>query len=137
MAMRIGWPARQRVESRPRVARAVEAARLVREGIMSDQASAGARRHFEAVERAAATGPLKKVMRRAAHGLSSQLVWETARAAQQAGRRPEEVWAEALGNWLTAQEMTPALAGVPRPVELRRQAVWGEIEDTLRMLRAS
>jgi hypothetical protein len=33
--------------------------------------------------------------------------------------------------------MTPALAGVPRPVELRRQAVWGEIEDTLRVLRAS
>src|SRR5260370_29541315 len=100
--MRIGWRGRQRVEYRPRVAHAVEAARLVREGIMSEQASAGARRHFEAVERAAATGPLKKVMRRAAHGLSSQLVWETARAAHQARRRPEESCAEALANWLTA-----------------------------------
>lgn len=135
--MRLGWPVRRGAESRPRVARAVVAARLARDGIGGEQATAAVRRHFEAVERAATSGPLHKVARRAGRGLAPQLVWETARAAQRSGRRPEEVWAEALSTWLTLQEVSLAPAGMPRTIQKRRQAVWGEIEDTLQALRAS
>src|SRR5260221_13596390 len=96
--MRIGWPARQRVESRPRVARAVEAARLVREGIMSEPASAGARRHFEAVERAAATGPLKKVMRRGGPGVSAHALLGEAAGGPERGRPARAGWGRGRGH---------------------------------------
>jgi hypothetical protein len=59
-------------------------------------------------------------------------------AAHEAGRRPDEVWEEALAAWLLAREVEtspaerqPALHGA------RRQEAWGEIEATVRALRAS
>jgi hypothetical protein len=91
--------------------------------------------HFEAMERAAISGPLHKTQRRAQRGLETNLIWATARAAQKAGRLPEEVWAEALRDWLANRDVMPA----PRPVnfEVRRQQVWNDIELTLAGLRAS
>ena len=59
-------------------------------------------------------------------------------AAREAGRRPDEIWEEALSAWLLAREVETAPA--ERPPALRgahRQAAWGEIEATVRALRAS
>ena len=135
-------PARRAVHSRPRVARAAQAARAVGElapvslGSASvDSEGLASLHHFEAMERAAISGPLHKSQRRAQRGLETDLIWATARAAQKAGRHPEEVWAEALRDWLANREVLPA----PRPVtfEVRRQQVWNDIEVTLAGLRAS
>jgi hypothetical protein len=134
------WNERRRerapVASRPRVARAVEAARMA--GLGSAAVDLSTVRQFEAIERAAASGPLHKARRRAQRGLSPTLLWETAKAARESGRRPEEVWAEALGEWLAAQELIadepprrPATFGV------RRQQTWHEIESAMQALRAS
>jgi hypothetical protein len=138
MGMRwLPWPGQgqQREQARPRVARAVEAARLAQAGVVSVPRMASAARHFEAVQRAAATGPLAKVARRTERGLPQRLVLATARAAREAGRLPEEVWAEALGDWLALREET-SVARL-RTLEPRRQAVWHDIEETMRLLRAS
>ena len=98
-------------------------------------AAGGVSWQFEAIERAAATGPLRKVARRAQRGLHPTLVWETARAARDTGRRPEEVWAEALGNWLALQQADTTRAVTPRTLETRRQLAWRDIEETLSALR--
>lgn len=136
-----GWPARRVEEqSRPRVAQAVARAHLAQAGVSSGlgsaSAAAGASWQFEAIERAAATGPLRKVARRAQRGLHPTLLWETARAARDAGRQPEEVWAEALGNWLALQQVETTHAAMPRTLETRRQLAWHDIEETLSVLRA-
>lgn len=146
--MRLKWPewnARERVSSRPRVSRAIQAARQVRPDESSSLGSAVALSpitlpHLDAIERAAVSGPLHKASRRARRGLSPDLVWATARAAQQLGRQPEEVWAEALREWLTAREDStptpPAAVQLPRPIETRRRQVWQNIDETLSALRA-
>ena len=133
---------RQAVHSRPRVARAVEAARHVAEiaptslGSASiDSEALASLRHFDVMERAAISGPLQKTQRRARRGLETELIWATARAAQQTGRRPEEVWAEALRDWLANRE--PSAAPPPPSFEVRRRQVWSDIELTLAGLRAS
>lgn len=145
--MRLKWPewsARERVVSRPRVSRAIQAARLA---TPDEQASLGSAvalspitlPHLNAIDRAAVSGPLHKANRRARRGLAPDLVWATARAAQQLGRQPEEVWAEALREWLNSREgSTPAPAAVqlPRPIETRRRQVWQNIDETLSALRA-
>jgi hypothetical protein len=131
---------RERERARPRVTQAAVAARLAREGVISAPRFASAGRHLDAIERATATRPLvtgtpAKTARRAERGLPSQLVLATARAARETGRLPEEVWAEALRDWLARLED----ATTPRPavVQTRRQTVWRDIEETLRALRAS
>ncbi len=93
-------------------------------------------RRMEAVERAAVSGPLPKTIRRAKRGLSPDLLWATARAARDSGRQPEDVWAEALRDWLAMREPQGG-ASRPRGLEARRRAIWGEIDDTLERLRAS
>lgn len=150
--MRLKWPEwtpRERVASRPRVSRAIQAARQASQDEQSSLGSAVALSpitlpHLDAIDRAAVSGPLHKANRRARRGLSPDLVWATARAAQQLGRPPEEVWAEALRDWLTArQESTPTptaaqlpAAQLPRPIETRRRQVWLNIDETLSALRA-
>ena len=125
--------------SRPRVAGAVAAARQAYvaspTGLGSAAMYAGTLRHFEAVERAAASGPLAKQARRAQRGLAPELIRETVRAAHRDGRRPEEVWAEALHEWLAAQDQAPAASALT--LDSRRRQLWGEIEATLHGLRAS
>jgi hypothetical protein len=48
---------------------------------------------------------------------------------------PEEVWAEALRDWLANREPVPA--PLPQGFEARRQQAWIDIELTLSGLRAS
>lgn len=135
-----GWPARRAEPSRPRVAQAMARAHMAQAGVNSGLGSAsatgGVSWQFEAIERAASTGPLRKVARRAQRGLHPTLLWETARAARDAGRQPEEVWAEALGNWLALQQADTARVAAPRTLETRRQLAWRDIEETLSALRA-
>ena len=143
--MRFWWSTRplrmeRETESRPRVARAVEAARLAQAGVPAGLGSASVDivmlRRMEVVERAAVSGPLPKAIRRAKRGLSPDLLWATARAAREAGRQPEDVWAEALRDWLAERE--PRSSGSrPHGPEARRHALWGEIDETLERLRAS
>jgi hypothetical protein len=66
------------------------------------------------------------------------LVRESLRAARDAGRTIEEVWAEALGDWLTTQHESfePTLVQHLGRI-YKRQRVWGEIDETLHELRAS
>lgn len=126
--------------SRPRVTSAVRAARLAQAGVPAGLGSASVDvvmlRRMEVVERAAVSGPLPKAVRRAKRGLSPDLLWATARAARDAGRQPEDVWAEALRDWLAARE-SHGLSARPRGPEARRRALWGEIDETLDRLRAS
>ncbi len=98
---------------------------------------------------ASGAGGATKASRRARHGLTTTLLRATAEAAEALGRAPEEVWAEALNVWLanreTLSEDTIDDAGQPqrassghaRPIEVRRQEVWSEIDETLSALRAS
>ncbi|MGO8948526.1 MAG: hypothetical protein ACLQUY_12875 [Ktedonobacterales bacterium] len=134
--------ARQAVHSRPRVAQAAEAARHAVDiapvslgSARIDSESQASLRHFDAMERAAISGPLHKARRRARRGLETELIWATARAAQETGRQPEEVWAEALRDWLANRE--PGTILRPPSFEVRRQQVWRDIELTLAGLRAS
>jgi hypothetical protein len=48
---------------------------------------------------------------------------------------PEEVWAEALRDWLANRQ--PARAPYPQSFETRRKQAWLDIELTLAGLRAS
>jgi hypothetical protein len=135
-------PKAPRTPTRPRVTQAVEAARMaqagVKRGLGSARVDVAIAHSMEVVERAAASGPLKKATRRAQRGLSPDLLWATARAARESGREPEEVWAEALRTWLASRE-TNSDQGVQRPrsADGRRQRIWEEIDDTLEALRAS
>ncbi|HLY31730.1 MAG TPA: hypothetical protein VKQ36_11935 [Ktedonobacterales bacterium] len=89
-----------------------------------------------------------KAARRARRGLTTTLLRATAEVAQTLGRAPEEALAEALQAWLAAQESrvqpevaslsgTSATAPRRRPMEVRRQEVWGDIDATMKALRAS
>lgn len=133
---------REASASRPRVARAVAAAKRVYAepvglGSASVMADAGALRHFFAVERAAeVSGPLlRQQERREQRGLEPDLLRQTARAARSSGRTPEQVWAEALRGWLAAYSDEPVRLSAT--LETRRQSIWHEIDATLAGLRAS
>ena len=68
--------------------------------------------------------------------LPAALMRETTRAARLTGRRPEDVLTEALTDWLAGYSGAAAMA--PSPLHAPgRQHSWGEIEETLRALRAS
>ena len=60
-------------------------------------------------------------------------------AAHEMGRRPDEIWEEALAAWLLARETetAPPAERYPTLHGARRQEAWGEIEATVRALRAS
>ncbi len=130
--------------ARPRVARAVQAARMAQAGVTRgmDSAMAG----LEAL--LAPTIPATTVTRTTvtrmntslgssmAVQLPSALMRETTRAAWLTGRRPEDVLEEALSDWLAGYESAPAAALSPMRAA-GRQNSWGEIEETLRALRAS
>jgi len=68
--------------------------------------------------------------------LPPTLMRETTRAAWLTGRRPEDVLEEALADWLAGYESAPTAAFTPHRAA-GRQNSWGEIEETLRALRAS
>jgi hypothetical protein len=124
--------------SRPRVSRAVEAAHLAQAG--GGPGLGGA----SAGVAAFITPPLAAPVRRGgalgnavALKLPPALIRESLRAAREAGRTLEEVWAEALGDWLT-QNDSPGLSLEQHAGRVyKRQRVWGEIDETLRELRAS
>jgi len=144
--MRFWWQPRiqnGREAVRPRVASAVAAARqagtTTLAGLGSARVDYGLMRQFEAMDRAAQTQrtpPVSQLPERSArHIVNRDLVWATARAARNAGRTPEEVFAEALHNWLLEQDTLPA----PRPatLEVRRQQTWSEIDRVLHGLRTA
>ena len=68
--------------------------------------------------------------------LPAALLRETTRAARLTGRRPEDVLTEALTDWLAGYSATATTASSPLHIP-GRQHSWGEIEETLRALRAS
>lgn len=135
------WSLPKAPRTRPRVAQAVAAARMAQagasRGLGSARVDVAIAHSMEVVERAAASGPLKKATRRAQRGLSPDLLWATARAARESGREPEEVWAEALRTWLASRETCREQdAKRPRTADGKRQRIWEEIDDTLEALRA-
>lgn len=122
--------------ARPRVARAVEAARMAQAGVTRgmDSAMAGLEALLApAIPVAHANVSLGSSM---ALQLPPALMRETTRAAWLTGRRPEDVLEEALADWLAGYESAPMAAISPLRAT-NRQHSWGEIEDTLRALRAS
>lgn len=122
--------------ARPRVARAVQAARMAQAGVTRgmDSAMAG----LEAL--LAPTIPARRVNASLGSSMAVQLpsalMRETTRAAWLTGRRPEDVLEEALSDWLAGYESAPVAALAPMRA-VGRQNSWGEIEETLRALRAS
>ena len=158
---------RERSRSRPRVASAAALAALaaherdeerrVRHGevtAQSAQALAAASAPWPAMERQAAETPATGLGHARAGvavylippagvvgpdgNVGPALMRAAMLAAREAGRRPDEVWEEALAAWLLAREAeTPPAERRPAPQGARRQAAWGEIEATVRALRAS
>lgn len=137
---RADTPARGHDAMRLRVSQAVEAARMaqadVPAGLGSARIDAVIARRLDTAAQAAVTGQVERSRRRAERGLAPELLWATARAAREVGRRPEEVWAEALHDWLAVHGQPPATSAPPRAAEPRRQRCWREIEQTLQVLRA-
>jgi hypothetical protein len=140
--MRLVWPvwgrrapqrARPRVQSRPRVALAAQAARAALLTAPAPLRSAawapGNRVGMPAFSVVGAARPQGT-------GLSPDLIRATAHAARASGRQPAEVWSEALSDWLAGLE-----AAEERPllslVTARRAQTWQAIEATLGDLRAS
>ena len=158
------WGGRVSAQSRPRVANAGQAARLAQLGALDggpralrgrgahDEASLGSAyastsaAYFAPV---AATVAAEAPQWRghesseqedtAAHGATPTLLRATAQVAQTLGRAPEEVWTEALENWLASQREAQASIATPRARlrEVRRQETWLSIDDTLQALRVS
>ena len=86
--------------------------------------------------------------------MTATLIRATTLVAQVLGRAPEDVWAEALENWLASQEQSQQFPhsqqsgnegeqlvyGAPpraRLVEVRRHEAWQTIDETLHALRVS
>lgn len=130
------WRDRQRTQSRPRVARAAEAARIAQAGVGFGLGSATAGVGVM-LSAPVAMGP---GVAGAGRSVAPELVFATTRAAQAAGRTMEDIWADALRAWLNGQEEAER-AAASRPLrsaafETRRQQVWSEIDETLSGLRA-
>jgi hypothetical protein len=133
------WRPRGRNQSRPRVSRAVEQARLAQTGV--EYGLGGASAGIAAFVTPSLPMPAKRggaLGSAVALKLPTALVRESLRAARDAGRTIEEVWAEALGDWLTTQHESfePSLEQHLGRI-YKRQRVWGEIDETLHELRAS
>ena len=132
------WRPRGRNQSRPRVSRAVEQARMAQAGV--EHGLGGASAGIAAFVAPPVSAPARRggaLGSAVALKLPSALVRESLRAARDAGRTIEEVWAEALGDWLTQNEsLQPSLEQHLGRVYTRQRA-WGEIDETLHRLRAS
>ena len=121
--------------ARPRVARAVQAAQMAHAGVTRGMGNAMA--GLEALLTPAMPVTVNASLGSAtAVQLPPALMRETTRAAWLTGRRPEDVLEEALADWLAGYEGAPTLTFSPLR-EMGRQQSWGEIEETLRALRAS
>ena len=127
--------------ARPRVARAVQAAQMAHAGVTRGMGNAMAGLG------ALLTPAIPAIAPQANTGLGSAmalqlppaLMRETTRAAWLTGRRPEDVLEEALADWLAGYggyEGAQVAAYTPARM-VGRQHTWGEIEETLRALRAS
>lgn len=137
--------------ARPRVARAVQAAQMAQAGVTRGMGSAmaGLEALFApAIPAARVNGVSEMNIVSSVSGadaslgsavalqLPAALVRETTRAARIMGRRPEDVLTEALTDWLAGYSGAATMA--PSPLHASgRQHSWGEIEETLRALRAS
>lgn len=140
-----GWrgahatPHESHSSARPRVTRAVQAAQMAHAGVKRGMGNA----MFGLEALLAAPMPMAQPVTPTSASLGSAmalrlppaLVRDTTRAAWLTGRRPEDVLAEALADWMAGYERAPA---APSPMRASgRQHSWGEIEETLRALRAS
>lgn len=146
--MRWNWKQWRRQAVRPRVARAVEAARLAHAGVARGMRSPSAglqalipTRGDEAVSDAGANlgagmaaGMAAGLGSSAATAVPPRVLRAAMQAAHRNGLRLEDVLTEALSDWLGAQLEPPAR---PAWLEAGRQRTWGEIDETLRALRAS
>jgi hypothetical protein len=140
--MRLRWPAwggQAARRSRPRVAQAIQAARAVQMTQPAQSAWAGGGWSVDARELG---GLIRYSARsqRAGTGLSPTLLRATARVARAGGLRPDEVWAEALRDWLVVRELTedePVGHQARVSPDLRRTLAWQAIDATLGELRAS
>jgi hypothetical protein len=130
--------------ARPRVTRAVEAARMAHAGVTRGMGTALAGLEsllapaVPAIPAAQANGNngySGHLGSATAMQLPTTLMRETTRAAWLTGRRPEDVLEEALADWLASYESAPMALSPVRASA--RQSSWGEIEETLRALRAS
>ena len=128
--------------ARPRVARAVQAAQMAHAGVTRGMGSAMA--GLEALlapaipvaRMSGMSGMNASLGSAVAFQLPPTLMRETSRAAWLTGRRPEDVLEEALADWLAGYESAPLAPFAPHRAA-GRQNSWGEIEETLRALRAS
>lgn len=120
--------------ARPRVARAVQAAQMAHAGVTRGMGSAMA--GLESLLAPAIPVVNASLGSAMALQLPPALMRETTRAAWLTGRRPEDVLEEALADWLAGYESSPAVALSPIRAAGRHDS-WGEIEETLRALRAS
>jgi hypothetical protein len=128
--------------ARPRVTRAVQAAQMAHAGVKRGMGNA----MFGLEALLAAPMPMAQPVTQTSASLGSAmalrlppaLVRDTTRAAWLTGRRPEDVLTEALADWMAGYESAPAAPAAPSPMRASgRQHSWGEIEETLRALRAS
>lgn len=125
--------------ARPRVARAVQAAQMAQAGVTRGMgnAMAGLEALLAPVIPATSVSGMNASLGSAmAFQLPPTLMRETTRAAWLTGRRPEDVLEEALADWLAGYESAPMAPFAPHHAA-GRQSSWGEIEETLRALRAS
>ena len=122
--------------ARPQVARAVQAARMAQAGVTRGMDSAMAGLGALLSPTIPATRVNASLGSSMAVQLPSALMRETTRAAWLTGRRPEDVLEEALSDWLAGYESAPVAALAPMRTASRQNS-WGEIEETLRALRAS
>ena len=154
------WSGRSRSRTRPRVANAVEAARLAylsaqtTRGQMSPALSLGsavvatdqigwAHTTPRASERVDARVDMRVdeqarvAARRDESGEMGALVERAEQTARNLGRSRAQMWEEALRAWLETQGEEPRPEPRPWLFEARRQRVWGEIEQTLSSLRTA
>ena len=143
--------------ARPRVTRAVQAAQMAQAGVTRGMGSAmaGLEALFAPAVPAERMNGISGMNSLSAVGggdaslgsavalqLPAALMRETTRAARLTGRRPEDVLTEALTDWLAGYSGAAGTAGTasmaPSPLYAPgRRHSWGEIEETLRALRAS
>ena len=125
--------------ARPRVARAVQAAQMAHAGVSRGMGNAMAGLGAllaPAIPAPVANGVSGNLGSATAFQLPPTLLRETTRAAWLTGRSPEDVLEEALADWLAGYASAPVASYSPLRAT-GRQNSWGEIEQTLRALRAS
>lgn len=127
---------RQRTQSRPRVARAAQAARSVQieTGLLGTQSAVGGLAAAVGLPVVPATLATTQPVSLGSAELAASpaLLLAVARASN---RSVEEVWEEALARWLREEESAPQTRR-PTQANQRRLDVWHEIDSTLLALRA-